>query len=225
MDYRIGQCQNLIEGGHLKILQVINSPFVGLPQDITDINQAVNLLGITMIKSIILYVQIFSAYESNMRVEKMHREIWDHSLKVAKNAKLLVSNLGDKKGAETAYISGLLHDIGKIIIINTEDYIYEILELMKLEDIEYNEAEKKILGTTHAEIGGYLLSLWGLPEIIVESVLHHHNISQTNYGKIDIVASVYLANECTDSAELDSEYLIDIGYENLLPEIVSLCSN
>ncbi|MDA3861943.1 MAG: HDOD domain-containing protein, partial [Melioribacteraceae bacterium] len=172
---------------------------------------------------LILYVQIFGSYESNMRVEKIHREIWNHSLKVASNAKLLVANLGDKKDTETAYIAGLLHDIGKLIIINTEDYIYEILELMKLENIEYNEAELKILGTTHAEIGGYLLSLWGLPKIIVESVLNHHNVSQTNSNNIDIVTSVYLANICADKTQMDPELLANNGFEKISSEVLTLC--
>ena len=208
-----------------RILQVINSPFFGLPQDVTDIGQAVNLLGITMIKSLILYVQIFSSYEGNMRVEKLHREIWDHSLKVASNAKLIVSNLGVKTETETAYVTGLLHDIGKIIVINNEDYIYEILELMKLKNIEYNDAEKEVLGTTHAEIGAYLLSLWGLPKIIIDSVLNHHNVSKYNTDKIDIQASVYLGNICANKTEIDSELLIDNGFENISSEVFALCSS
>ncbi len=206
-----------------RILQVVNSPFFCLPRNVTDIKQAVNLLGITMIKSLILYVQIFNSYEGNMRVENLHKEIWNHSLKVANNAKLLSSNLGDKKDIETAYIAGLLHDIGKIIIINTEDFIYEILELMKLENIEYNDAEKKLLGTTHSEIGAYLLSLWGLPKVIIESVLHHHNIHQTNTEKLDIKTLVYLANACAEETQMNPDFLAENGFEKISSEVFALC--
>ncbi|MBU0473694.1 MAG: HDOD domain-containing protein [Bacteroidetes bacterium] len=205
-----------------RILQVVNSPYFGLAQSITDIRQAVNLLGITMIKSIILYTQIFCSFEGNMRVEQLQKSIWEHSLQVAHNSKKLISHLWDKKDAETAYIAGLLHDIGKIIVINTEEFIYDILKLMKAKNIEYNEAEKIVLGTTHAEIGGYLLSLWGLPQIIVDSVLNHHDISKIDREKFSILSSVFFANIISKSDEIASEFFIKNGYERFLHEITPL---
>lgn len=207
-----------------RILQIVNSPLLGLARVITDIQQAVSLLGMTMLKSLILYTQIFRSFEGNMRVENIQREIWEHSLKVANTSKLLVANFGNRNDIETAFISGLLHDVGKIIIINNEKFVFDILELMKSENIEYNEAEYKILGTTHAEIGAYLLSLWGLPSIIVDSVKNHHKISKIDNNIISVQSAVFIANEYNVSSTLDSKLLLESGLENLAPQILSVCS-
>jgi putative nucleotidyltransferase with HDIG domain len=206
-----------------RILQVVNSPLFGLAKNITDIQQAISLLGITMLKSLILYTQIFRSFEGNMRVENIQKEIWEHSLKVANTSKLLVANFGNRNEIETAFISGLLHDVGKIIIINNEKFIFDILELMKSENIEYNEAEYKILGTSHAEIGAYLLSLWGLPNIIVNSVKNHHKISKIENNIISVETAVFIANEYNSNLILDSKLFMDNGFENLMPQILSIC--
>ncbi len=206
-----------------RILQVVNSPLFGLAKNITDIQQAISLLGITMLKSLILYTQIFRSFEGNMRVENIQKEIWEHSLKVANTSKLLVANFGNRNEIETAFISGLLHDVGKIIIINNEKFIFDILELMKSENIEYNEAEYKILGTSHAEIGAYLLSLWGLPNIIVDSVKNHHKISKIENNIISVETAVFIANEYNSNLILDSKLFMDNGFENLMPQILSIC--
>lgn len=207
-----------------RILQVVNSPLFGLAKNITDIQQAISLLGITMLKSLILYTQIFRSFEGNMRVENIQKEIWEHSLKVANTSKLLVANFGNRNEIETAFISGLLHDVGKIIIINNEKFIFEILELMKSENIEYNEAEYKILGTTHAEIGAYLLSLWGLPSIIVDSIKNHHKIYRVDNNILSVQSAIFIANEYNVASSLDSKLLLESGLENLMPQILSICS-
>lgn len=207
----------------VRILQIVNSPLFGLSKNITDIQQAISLLGITMLKSLILYTQIFRSFEGNMRVEKIQKEIWEHSLKVANTSKLLVANLGNRNEIETAFVSGLLHDVGKIIIINNENYIYDILNAMKLENICYNEAEKQVLGTSHAEIGAYLLSLWGLPNIIVDSIKNHHKISKIENNLISVPTAVFIANEYNTSQKLDETLLTKNGLEKLMPEILSIC--
>jgi len=206
----------------IRILQIVNSPLFGLSKNITDIQQAVSLLGISMIKSLILYTQIFRSFEGNMRVEEIQKNIWEHSLKVANTSKLLIANFGNRSEIETAFISGLLHDIGKIIVINNEEFIYEILEIMKLENIDYNEAEKKILGTTHAEIGAYLLNLWGLPNIIADSVKNHHKLSKIENNIISVQTAIFIANEYNESSKIDTELLLKNGFEKLIPQILSV---
>jgi len=205
-----------------RIIQVVNSPLFGLAKNITDIQQAISILGITMVKSLILYTQIFKSFEGNMRVESIQKEIWEHSLKVAKISKLLIANFGNRNEIETGYISGLLHDIGKVIIINNEAYIYEILEIMKSENTDYNDSEKRVLGVTHAEVGAYLLSLWGLPNVIVNSVKNHHKISRIDNNILNIQTSVFIANEYNTNSKINQELLLNNGFEKIIPQILSI---
>jgi putative nucleotidyltransferase with HDIG domain len=209
-----------------KILHIVNSAFFGLAKNISDINHAVNILGANTIKSLIIYAHVFKSYKGSAQVEQMLKDIWEHSLRVAKGSKNIVATFGDSKSeADAAYMSGLLHDIGKIIIVDCDKYRNEILSKMELENLTYNEAEKYVFGTTHAEIGAYLLRLWGLPEIVTEAVLHHHDANRFEEGDINILTAVHLANVFVESSDIDEEFIKKNGLENKLAEIIMLCKN
>lgn len=209
-----------------KILHIVNSAFFGLAKNISDINQAVNILGANTIKSLIIYAHVFKSYKGSAQVEQMLKNIWEHSLRVAKGSKNIMTSLGDSKSeVEAAYMSGLLHDIGKIIIVDCDKYRNEILSKMELDKLKYNEAEKLVLGTTHADIGAYLLRLWGLPEIVTEAVLHHHDANRFEEGDINILTAVHLANVIVESPDLDGEFIKKNGLENKLSEIIMSCKN
>ncbi len=207
-----------------KILQLVNSAFFGLPQNISNVSQAINLLGADIIKSLIIYVQVFKSYEGSKNIHTMLNDIWSHSLKVANNAKKIIHNLGNKKNdAEAAYISGLLHDIGKIVILSSNSFHKDILKKMKEKNYSYNLAEEEVLGISHAEVGGYLLRLWGLPETVVETVLHHHNSALLNDESIDILTAVYFANTFTNSSKLDDRFNSKNNSDKNISDIRDLC--
>ncbi len=89
-----------------KLLQIINSAFFGLPQNILSLGQAVNLLGATTIKSLILYIQVFKTIEDNKKFETLLKQIWEHSLRVANNAKSIISQIGNNpKAGEETYVA------------------------------------------------------------------------------------------------------------------------
>ncbi|MDA3861947.1 MAG: response regulator [Melioribacteraceae bacterium] len=217
-----------------KILQVVNSAFFGIAQNITNIEQAVNLIGTYTIKSLIIYVQVFKSFEGNKYVEQLLTNIWEHSLAVAKNAKKIATTLGiNKKDVEAAYMAGLLHDIGKILILSSAIYHKDIFEEMDSNGLTYNDAEQEVLGTSHSDVGGYLLRLWGLPEIVVEAVLQHQDIVRFGNENIDVLVAVYFANifanvpkeEAMNTDKIDYEFVRENGFENKLSEIIDLCYN
>jgi len=208
-----------------KVLQLVNSAFFGLPTNIVDIDAAVNYLGANTIKSLILYVNVFSTFEKNTKIQSLLQEIWAHSLKVATDSKKIVLKFSQNPGgANTAYTAGLLHDIGKIIVLSNAEYRNEIFELKDKNNLTYDAAEYQVLNTTHAEIGGYILSLWGLPEIIVETVLFHHTIQQNSVIDFDVATSVYIANAVSNSPNAETDYLKTIISEELFNKIFNICN-
>ena len=160
-----------------KVIQLSNSAFFGLPVRITDINRAVNYLGINIIKNLVLTINLFRLLDTNNPNTKFYTQIWNHSNKVAEIVRKICVLEGYPKAIkDDAFLAGLLHDIGKLILIDEfDDYFKNVLEIMESEQIPFHEAEKKLLHADHTELGAYLLGIWGLPDSIVEAVALHHN--------------------------------------------------
>jgi putative nucleotidyltransferase with HDIG domain len=204
-----------------KILQLVNSAFFGLPQTVMNPQQAVNLLGTETIKALILSIGIFSAF-SKVRTPGFSLEnLWEHSMHVGTLAKKIMLDVtSDTQKAEDTVIAGLLHDIGKLLMIQTEGYSKKISDILMEKEMTISEAEYKVFGTSHAEVGAYLLSLWGLPSVIIESVAYHHNPSNSLSSNFSILTALHVSNAFYSHRELpknfaDSPYL-DKKYLHLL---------
>lgn len=185
-------------GMSAKILKLVNSSFFGFARHIADTTQAVNLIGLNVMKAIILYENIFNVCDAptlkNLKLEK----VWEHSINVGRIAKRLIEitpqTLGKKELSEEAFIAGMLHDVGKIILgANFHDVYLNIHARIKDEKKSMEELELEIIGTTHAEVGAYLLGLWGISEPIVEAIAFHHAPMATT-SEIRPLAAVYAAN-------------------------------
>jgi HD-like signal output (HDOD) protein/CheY-like chemotaxis protein len=148
-----------------KILQIVNSAFFGLPRQITDPVNAVVYLGINLVKSLLLSLQVYSHYDQPGFQETIDC-LWRHSMTTGANIKLLSDlNGANEEERNELFVMGLLHDIGKLILIdNFPDETTMVKELAVSEKISCLEAEEEIFGTNHAKIGAYLLGLWGLPD-------------------------------------------------------------
>lgn len=175
----LNQIAELIEKDQVittKVLRLANSAFYGFPKKVSTVQQAMMLLGVNVLKILIMTSSIF---------EIIHREdvgLWEHSVGVAACAKILAEHLEMKDSQEIA-TAGLLHDLGKVVekVVFKEDY-EEILKLIS-EGVEALEAERRVLGIDHAEIGAFLMSQWNIPERLIEAVLAHHNFDLTKKYK------------------------------------------
>jgi HD-like signal output (HDOD) protein/CheY-like chemotaxis protein len=179
-DVHVGRVATIIArdvGMTAKVLQLVNSAFFGLPRHITGITQAVGLLGLDTIKSLVLSLHIFSQFEEKKLSAFNIDKIWRHSLRVGVAAKAIMKHESkDQTAIDDAFMAGILHDMGKFILAaNLPNEYVHIKEMAETENITLVESERKLLGTTHAEIGGYLLTLWALPDSIVEAVTFHHS--------------------------------------------------
>jgi putative nucleotidyltransferase with HDIG domain len=162
-----------------KLLRACNSPYFGLEDPVSSVDQAVFLLGHQQILHIVLTL----AFGSSMVVPLPGyaveaNELWRHSLITATAAEIVVGEIPDvNMEPSVAFTVGLLHDIGKLILGQalTGDLQADIRQRVELERLSRSEAEKIVVGTDHSEVGACLLQEWHLPEDIVEAVANHHH--------------------------------------------------
>ena len=182
-------------GLSVKLLQVVNSSFFGLQMKISDLTQAIDFLGINFIKSLILHISIFSSKHLSISSKIFCGQISDHSLLVASIAKKIAIKEGkDQKFVEDCFTASIIHDIGKIVLLNIKDYQIQIQNAMKSHKMNYYEAEYSLFQSTHSEIGAYLLGIWGLPDEIVEAVCFHHTPLKSNFKEFSTLTVVHVAN-------------------------------
>lgn len=213
-----------------KILQLVNSAFFGLSRDVTNVRTAVSYLGIDILKSLVLSFGIFRAFENAGPVPGFSIEQFqDHAHLTAK----IAAELPTVKYLEDATaLAALLHDVGKLILASEMPARFaQVLETARERLQPVHEIEREILGVTHAEMGAYLLGLWGLPWTVVEAVAHHHVPGRVPQQGLDALATVHIANllalECTAAPAgdnsvvqqtIDSSYLDSLGVHELLPK-------
>jgi putative nucleotidyltransferase with HDIG domain len=174
-----------------KLLQLANSSFFQLAQRITSVERAVVFLGFNMVKTLVLSVGLFQEAKSEpggFSVDLLQR----HSLATANLATRL---LGPKEKSEDAFMAGLLHDIGKLVFAQEyPEHLERIRTAMRTDERPEFVLEQELAGVSHAEIGAYLLGLWGLPDSIVQAVAHHHMPQRMAEGRFDVLSATYVAN-------------------------------
>jgi putative nucleotidyltransferase with HDIG domain len=159
-----------------KVLQLVNSSYFGIARRISNPVQAVMFLGLETVKALVLSVQIFAKWEGSRLKGFDIERLWHHSMVVGAMAKRLaeVEQLTAREMDE-AFTAGLLHDVGMLILASSLPEAYQrVLDTARTQEIPLWQAEEKAFGTSHAEVGAYLLGLWGLPTSIVEAVAWHH---------------------------------------------------
>lgn len=223
---RIGEIISKDIGMTAKVLQLVNSAFFGLPRHVSSPTEAVVLLGIDTVKALVLSVHVFSQFEPAQLHTFSISELQRHSLATAARARSLteVENL-EPMLRDHAFMAGLLHDAGKLILAaNLPDPYSEVIQRASAEKLPLHEAEHRVLGVSHAEVGASLLGIWGIPDPIVEAVAFHHQPVACPHRSFSPLTAVHVANalEHRDSdrheagSELDLDYLNNLGLSERL---------
>lgn len=176
-----------------KVLQLANSAFFGLAQKVTTLSNAVCYLGMETTKHLALASEAFRAFVANPRIPNSTYETMEkHACRSAAIVALLPV---EPKISDVVIIAALLHDIGRLFMASSmPDEFCTATANAKERNCHVYEVEEEMLGTTHAEIGAYLLGLWGIPNIAVEAIAHHHHPTRTSHTGLDCTSAVYLAN-------------------------------
>jgi putative nucleotidyltransferase with HDIG domain len=176
-----------------KLLQLVNSAFFGLARDVVDLNTAVGCLGVPILHDLVLTLNLFRPFTLDEFVTEDYLEGFQrHALLTAAIASRIVR---DRKQSPAVIQAAFLHDVGKLVIAErTPAHFARARIQSESEDKAFFETEEKLTGISHAEVGAYLLSLWGLPHPIVEAIAHHHHPQRATPEGLDTVVTVYLAN-------------------------------
>jgi HD-like signal output (HDOD) protein len=183
-----------------KVLQLVNSAFFGLARKVTTLQTAVGYLGMETIKNLALASEAFRVFMPHPRVPLSECEaIQEHAHRVAAIAAALPLEPANR---ESTVVAALLHDVGSLLLGSAMPDVYCSSRAMAAErGCPVYEAEEELLGTSHAEIGAYLLGLWGLPHIAVEAIAHHHRPDRIPHSGFDCTVAVYVANVLDDELE------------------------
>ncbi len=162
-----------------KILQFVNSAFFSLPRKIVDPKQATIYLGSEIVKAIVLTNHIFSSFTDEAITLGFNiSQLWSHSMMVGIiSGEIARTEQVGKDEVDKAIISGVLHDIGKLILLKIPEKYKEIMKFTEYTGSDFVDAEYAVMKTSHAELGAYLLGIWGIPDSIVEIVAFHHEPS------------------------------------------------
>lgn len=192
----IGEMVSQDPGLAAKLLQLTNSAFFGFARSVSSPVEAVQMLGVNRIRSLTLINHVCSAFEGETGLNSPMEELWQHSLHTAWLARQIVEiENGGANAAEQAFTSGLLHDIGHLMLLaNLPEQCREVRELARSRKCPLYLAEKEVLKATHADVGAYLLSLWGLPLPLVEAVAFHHEPAQSSERDFSPLVAVHVAN-------------------------------
>ncbi len=202
-----------------KVLQLANSAFMGTSGRVSSLSQALTLVGLDNVRTLVLSVHVFSQFEGNGNVRTHLPCLWDHSIAVSHLAQKIASaESGSKLLLEECFTAGLLHDVGKLVLL--AELSRETLPLYTKSSGESSGSEREHLGCTHAEVGAYLMSIWGLPLSLVQAVAYHHSPRESGDRKFSSLTAVHAANAIVSErdtsslkhhAALDPEYLSQFG--------------
>jgi HD-like signal output (HDOD) protein/CheY-like chemotaxis protein len=212
-----------------KCLQLVNSAFFGLRAPVSNPAQALALLGLDTLKSLILSTHVFTEFKTDLFDPREIGWLWEHSFAVSVCARKIAELQGvSPKQVDDAVTSGLLHDTGQLVLPSCLGLEYKrVLEMVDSYQITLVEAEREVFGCGHAEVGAYLLALWGLPDPIVEAVGWHLNPSLAPrdclHGRVFSaltsvhVACAYHSSQSTSRLShqtiIDSDYLAELGLD------------
>jgi len=176
-----------------KVLQLTNSAFFGLSQRVINLSSAVAYLGIETIKNLALTYEVFKAFEAGSHIApSVYDSIQHHSLQTAAIAGALPLKRGIR---EITVVAALLHDIGSLFLASKmPDEFCTARSRASERGCEPFEVEEELLGASHAEIGAYLLRLWGIPDLAVEAIAHHHHPTRVPHSEFDSTVAVYVAD-------------------------------
>lgn len=198
-----------------RVLKISNSSFYGRQGTIQNLSAAIVLLGYTTLKSIVVTASVRQVYQPFGLAEQM---LWEHSFGAGLAARTIAGKVGfvDR---EEAFLAGLFHDIGKVIMNSHDRAKFQtVMENCYNEGIPFNQAEKILYSFSHEEVGALVIKKWNFPAILTESVLQHHNFAFSDLNDLSLL-------HLTSVVNLADLFCLRLGIGRRYPlEGLSLCS-
>jgi HD-like signal output (HDOD) protein len=222
-------------GMTVKILQLVNSAFFGLFRHVSSPFQAASLLGLDTIKALALSVQIFTQFDQKKLPRFSLAELQDHYMATGALTRAIAKAENQEQTmVNDSFMAGLLHDLGKLVLaVNFSEKYSQSLLMAQEKNIPLWEAERMTLGTSHAEVGAYLMGLWGLHDTIVEALAFHHCPGKLPGKGFNPSITVHVADALAHehaagsqhefSSRISMEYLAELDMAHRLPVWRQVC--
>ena len=195
-----------------KVLKLCNSAYYGFQREIASLHEAGNLLGVTTLVNLVLTSSAGKYFKDHgTATDSVMEARWEQCVANAIGARIIASRHG-KVDPERAYTAGLLENIGHLVLDRFLDSSLEAIRAVALSGTELIEAERKVLGMHHAEIGARLTTRWSLPEVLVDVIRHHHHPELAGEDKV-LAATIHLAEMLTQEVRAGAGELDDLVYE------------
>lgn len=220
----------------VKLFQLVNSAYYGLSRSIQDVREAVAYLGMNTVRNLAVSVEVFrSLSATSIEHPEVVQEIYDRANTVAGIARQLVLV---REQANEAFVAGLLHDVGLLALVShLPDRFAELQTASQRSSLPIFEIEVEVVGASHADLGAYLLNLWGLPYSVVEAVARHHDAMALPQRKMDPTHAVCIADAIVSSqhngkllregveAGLETAYLEELGVLERVAGLLAVSAN
>jgi HD-like signal output (HDOD) protein len=187
-----------------KVLRLANSAFYGVPRTVATVHNAVVILGLKVINTMVFSITVVKMFPADGRHELFPRKkFWSHSVAVAVLSKLLALRMRKFSlfDPEECFCAGLIHDLGRVVM---DQYLHEdFIKAVKLsvaDGITLLEAEQKVFGFDHSDVGDWLTARWELPNDIRVPIVYHHRPLQSPEAK-EIAGVVHLADALAHSMD------------------------
>jgi HD-like signal output (HDOD) protein/ActR/RegA family two-component response regulator len=213
-----------------KVLQLANSAVFGLQLHIVQPGEAISYIGLSSTAALVLFAHTFSFFEHIENAGFSMEALWRHSMWTGHVARQIALQEGTSQEiADQAYVAGLLHDLGKLMLgANVPQSYARVFKIAGEQKARLTEVETAVLGATHAELGACMLGIWGLPRPIVEAVALHHAPKRFAGQGFTPLTAVHAANVIEHQArrdpaiavpaEVDMHYLRELCLDHRLED-------
>jgi len=208
----------------VKLLQIANSAYFGMARRVVTPAEAVQVVGFEVLRAVVLCLHAFKFYQTRTIRSFTPGQLWEHSIQTAYGARRLAAfeRLPAVQCDET-FVSALLHDIGKLVMAANADAEYQlVMRRSREEGRPAEQIEREVFGATHAQVGAFLLGLWGLPDPVVSNVEMHHDLRNLESKVFSPGLAIHIAQCLQPSTlavnRLDTSYLEELGLQGRVPE-------
>ena len=205
-----------------KILRLVNSAFYGFRSKIKNIPHAIIILGFNNVRNALVSVSIIKTFSGENAFEGFEIEdFWRHSVAVAVTSRYL-SEQTRLDSPDNCFVSGLLHDIGKLVLsLHFTELFGLVWKSIREDELSFYEAERKFLPVNHAQIGGHLAKKWRFPVSLIDSITNHHAIRKS-VSNLNQSLIVHTADTIANNHKGDSEITLD--FSSIDPEAKRIMS-
>ena len=198
----------------LKLLQIVNSAFFGLPRAVSDPAEAVVLLGVELVRAIVLGAKVLSAAETRLGDSAEVRRLGGRALRTAHLARDCATALElPRSQREEAFLAGLTVDLGRLVLLENRPEHCLRCDALVRGGMAEPDAETAVFGVPREIVSAALLATWGLPDAVVEAVAFAHRPRESVAQTPSPLACVHVARACLDEAArpLDGDCMAALG--------------